>query len=210
MIAGSVDEPGASGGPRIEVRWIVPGPPPAGVIEWFERLPTGSEVREDSYLVAPRLPGLALKIRGGLALDVKLFRGGCGILTVPGIGAGYLGCWSKWSFPFGATIRPPDDASSWRQVKKHRRLSTFLPDDGRMIAGLLASHEGRMCTAELSEVTVGEGRWWTFALEAAGPTDRLRQAIEAAAARFLTDAPGDLRLDLEHSRSYADWLEAHP
>jgi len=203
-----MEEPGTRGGPRIEVRWFLAGDLPTGVTEWFAQFPSSAEAREDSYLVAPRLPGLTVKLRGGLALDVKLYRGNRGLLRIPGIAEGQLGSWSKWSFSFDAEVQPPEYGVAWRRVKKDRKLSTFVLDDRRLIAGLPASQDQLVCTAELSHIAVDDERWWTFAFESAGPADRQRHAIEMTADRFLrTDVPVDLQLTLEHCRPYTDWLD---
>src|SRR6476646_5295824 len=70
--------------PTLEVRWIRPGVLDARILEWFRRYPAATEVREDDYQISPNLEGLSVKIRGGWALDVKMYRGGRGALTVMG------------------------------------------------------------------------------------------------------------------------------
>jgi hypothetical protein len=42
------------------------------------------ESREDTYLLDPPLRGLSVKVRGSGALEVKVYRGGPGILEVAG------------------------------------------------------------------------------------------------------------------------------
>ena len=51
---------------------------------WLERFPAEIQSREDTYLVDPQLRGLSVKIRGGAALEVKVYRGSPGILDLPG------------------------------------------------------------------------------------------------------------------------------
>jgi hypothetical protein len=68
----------------LEVRWIFPGQLATAVVGWFDRFPAGTQSREDTYLLDPRLPGLSVKIRGGGALEVKAYRGSPGILEVAG------------------------------------------------------------------------------------------------------------------------------
>jgi len=99
----SIQDMGVSESSRLEVRWIVPGSAPPLTAKWFARFPSTTEEREDLYLVMPRLPNLAVKIRGGQALDVKEFRGTRGVLELTGFGQGRLESWRKWSFPFGET-----------------------------------------------------------------------------------------------------------
>ena len=87
----------------LEVRWILPGQLETAVAGWFGRLPAGTESREDTYLLDPRLRGLSVKVRGGGALEVKVYRGSPGILQVAGRASGRLESWQKWSFPASTT-----------------------------------------------------------------------------------------------------------
>ena len=84
----------------LEVRWIFPGQLEAAVAGWFGRFPARTEAREDTYLLDPQLRGLSVKVRGGGALEVKVYRGSPGILEVAGRARGRLESWQKWSFPF--------------------------------------------------------------------------------------------------------------
>ena len=43
-------------------------------------VPGRKETREETYLVDPRLRGPSVKVRGGGALEVKVYRGSPGIL----------------------------------------------------------------------------------------------------------------------------------
>src|ERR1039457_1184676 len=88
------------GGRTLEVRWIFPGRLEPAVAGWFGRFPAGTESREDTYLLDPRLRGLSVKVRGGGELEVKVYRGSPGILEVAGRARGRLESWQKWSFPF--------------------------------------------------------------------------------------------------------------
>jgi hypothetical protein len=83
----------------LEVRWIFPGELEPAVAGWFARFPARAESREDTYQVNPQLCGLSVKIRGNGALEVKAYRGGQGILEVPGRARGHIQAWRKWSFP---------------------------------------------------------------------------------------------------------------
>jgi len=86
----------------LEARWIVPGPLESSVRDWFARFPAAAEAREDAYLLRPRLPGLAVKLRDGRTLDVKSYLGSPGILDLPGGGQGRMEYWRKSSFPYDA------------------------------------------------------------------------------------------------------------
>jgi hypothetical protein len=59
----------------LEVRWFFPGQLETAVARWFERFPAETQSREDTYLLDPQLRGLSVKIRGGSALEVKVYRG---------------------------------------------------------------------------------------------------------------------------------------
>ena len=95
------DRPVTEGVRSLEVRWIFPGPLDDAVAGWFSRFPAGVESREDAYLLSPRLRGLSVKTRGGLALEVKAFRGSPGTLDVAGRARGRMESWQKWSYPCG-------------------------------------------------------------------------------------------------------------
>jgi hypothetical protein len=56
-----------------QVRWIFPGQLEAAVAGWFGRFPARKESREDTYMLDPRLQGLSVKVRGGAALEVKVY-----------------------------------------------------------------------------------------------------------------------------------------
>jgi hypothetical protein len=181
---------------------------PEPVTKWFDRFPVTAETRQDCYLVRPRLPGLSVKIRGELALDVKEYNGSRGILDVSGIAQGRLQAWSKWSFPLSTPNQGLDDPAGWQRVHKQRRLSTYLLDEARLVVGQVVPADRPSCTMELSQVSVADTSWWTFALEAVGPETRLQEAIEVAAARFMRDeAPKEMALEAEDSGPYFDWLE---
>ena len=91
----------------LEVRWIFPGQLETAVAGWFGRFPARMESREDTYLLDPQLRGLSVKVRGGGALEVKVYHGSPGILEVTGRARGRLQAWQKWSFPFSP---PPPTA----------------------------------------------------------------------------------------------------
>ena len=62
----------------LEVRWIFPGQLETAVAGWFGRFPAAVKSREDTYLLDPQLRGLSVKVRGGGALEVKVYRGSPG------------------------------------------------------------------------------------------------------------------------------------
>src|SRR5271169_4751357 len=118
MTAEPPQSPVTEGVRSLEVRWIFPGLLETAVAGWFGRFPAAVESREDTYLLDPQLPGLSLKIRGGGALEVKVYRGSPGILEVAGRARGRLEAWQKWSFPFSPLRQDSADPAGWRPVRK--------------------------------------------------------------------------------------------
>ena len=80
------------------MRWIFPGRIEPALAGWFGRFPAQTESREDTYLLDPRLRGLSVKVRGGGALEVKVYRGSPGILEVAGINEYRLVAWRGRGF----------------------------------------------------------------------------------------------------------------
>jgi hypothetical protein len=194
----------------IEVRWILPGQLDAAIASWFGRFPAGLDSREDAYLIHPVLRGLAVKIRASQMLEVKRYDGSPGILDAAGRARGRIESWRKWSFPFGPL--GPDDAGppGWAVVHKRRRMSRFRLVGGRLIADAAERATGPECGMELTEFRSGGETWWSLGFEATGPADLLRRTLEGAAALMFAQAPpGDVKLDMSHCQSYAEWLSRH-
>jgi len=95
MTAEPPQSPVPEGVRSLEVRWIFPGQLATEVAGWFGRFPAETQSREDTYLLDPKLRGLSVKIRGGGALEVKVYRGSPGILEVDGRARGRLQSWQK-------------------------------------------------------------------------------------------------------------------
>src|SRR6266849_3471563 len=115
----------------LEVRWIFPGRLEAAVAGWFGRFPAGVESREDTYLLDPPLRRLSVKIRGGEALEVKVYHGSPGILEVVGRARGRMEYWQKWSYPCGPLSAGSGDPACWRPVRKRRRINRFSVASGQ-------------------------------------------------------------------------------
>ena len=207
MTAEPPDSPVSEGVRSLEVRWIFPGQLTAAVARWFGRFPAGVESREDIYLLDPPLRGLSVKVRGGGALEVKMFRGSPGMLEVAGHARGQMESWQKWSFPFRPLSQHRAGPAGWRAVRKRRRISRFSSAGGQMVAlgGRLGGERG--CEVELTEVRTGGQDWWTLGLEATGPDDLLRSQLQATAALVFAQAlPGGAQPGPDESSSYAQWL----
>jgi hypothetical protein len=208
MTGHSADAPAEAGEPpTVEVRWIRPGVADARMHEWFRRFPAATESRADDYLISPDLDGVSVKIRGGRALEVKMYRGGRGVLAVPGQVRGFLEVWQRWSFPVAVLGRDVHDSTTWRPVRKVRRITFFAASEGRLSARVPAAGRAIGCAVELTEVTAPDGTWWTLGFEATGPPDELPSLVEATAAlMFQQPLPADLELSAADCGSYHGWL----
>jgi len=166
----------------LEVRWIFPGRMAAAMAGWFGRFPARTIALQDAYLVDPHLPGLSVKIRGGRALEIKVYRGSPGLFEAAGRARGRLESWQKWSFPTSPVSPGSGDPAGWRMVSKTRRISRFSLAGGTAGACVPRLGEGPGCAVELTEFRTQGKAWWTLGFEATGPADALRSQLEAAAA----------------------------
>jgi hypothetical protein len=211
MTAEPLESPATEAVRSIEVRWIFPGQLQAGVAEWFGRFSARTESREDTYLLDPPLPGLSVKVRGGGALEVKVFRGSPGMLEVAGRARGRMESWHKWSFPFRPLSQHRAGPSGWRPVHKRRRISRFSSASGQLVALAAGLGDERRCGVELTEIRTGGQDWWTLGFEATGPADLLRSELQAIATLVFAQAlPGGAQPGPHESSSYAQWLSLGP
>jgi hypothetical protein len=191
----------------LEVRWIFPGQLETAVAGWFGRFPASAETREDTYLLDPQLRGLSVKVRGGMALEVKVYRGSPGILEVAGRARGHMESWQKWSFPVSPYRRDSCEVVGWRPVRKRRRISRFSSASGPAAAHAPELGREPRCEVELTEVRMGGQDWWTLGFEVTGPAYLLRSELQATAALVFAQAlPGNAEPGPDESRSYAEWL----
>ena len=194
-----------SGSRSLEVRWIRRGPLPPALIDRFGPFRVPIEVRSDRYLVDPSTEEFSVKVRGGVQLDVKAYRGSQGRLRVPG-GGGALEVWEKWSLPLRAAD-PEKDAGGWITLDKTRRRRPFeLTAHGLVERSVLDEVEPG-CTFELTEF-VGRGEvWWTLGFEASGAAGTLELSLRACADLLLDrPLPDRITLPLDASMSYTRWL----
>jgi hypothetical protein len=197
----------ASGVRSLEVRWVFQGQLPATVAGWFGQFLAETESREDLYLLDPELRGLSVKLRGGQALEVKVYRGSAGILEVAGRARGRVESWQKWSFPVSPLSQDSGDPAGWKPVRKSRRISRFSLVSDRIVAGGSGPGHQARCGVELTEVRLGGQDWWSLGFEATGPVGLLRGALEATAAFvFARPMPGTPEPSPDESRSYTEWL----
>ena len=211
MTAEPPRRPVTEGVRSLEVRWIFPGQLETAVAGWFGRFPAVMESRQDTYLLDPQLRGLSVKVRGGGALEVKVYRGSPGILEVAGRARGRLEAWQKWSFPFSPLRPHSGDPVGWRPVRKRRRITRFSLASGPIAAPVPGPGGEPRCEVELTEVRTRDQDWWTLGFEATGPTSLLRSALEATAALVFTQAlPSGMPPGPDESRSYTEWLFLQP
>jgi hypothetical protein len=171
----------------------------------------GRESREDTYPLDPPLPGLSVKVRGGGALEVKVFRGSPGMLEVAGRARGRMESWQKWSFPFCPLTQHSADPAGWRPVRKSRRISRFSSARGKLMALAAGLRDEPQCGVELTEIRTGGQDWWTLGFEATGPADLLRSELQATAALVFAQAlPDGAQPGPDESSSYAQWLILRP
>jgi hypothetical protein len=195
----------ADGVRSLEVRWIFPGQLETAVAEWFGRFPAETQSREDTYLVDPQLRGLSVKVRGGSALELKVYCGSPGILDLAGRARGRMESWRKWSLPMRPLHLDSGDAVGWEPVRKRRRISRFALGGGPVTA--YAPEREPRCGVELTEIRAHGQDWWTLGFEATGPAHLLSSELWAAAALiFAQSLPGSAEPGPDKSRSYAEWL----
>ncbi len=205
MTAAPAESPVAVPVDSLEVRWILPGSLGMAVRDWFGRFPAGAETREDIYLVQPLLPGLSVKLRDGMVLEVKAYLGSPAISGLPV--RGRVESWRKWSFPYGPHGHGSAAPAGWVAVRK-QRLTAWFPlasSQDPPPAARPATQAG--CAVELTEFDVRGDRWWTTGFEATGPVGLQGDALQHAAGLvFVNPLPDGIEFGLYNSRSYAQWL----
>jgi hypothetical protein len=193
------------------VRWILPGLLDPAVAGWFGRFPAEAAARQDAYLVDPELPGLSVKVRGGAALEVKVYHGSPGPFEMSGRSLGRTESWQKWSFPLTSFSQDGGGLAGWRLIRKRRRIIRFRLAGGRVVAAIAGPATEPRCAVELTEIDVGaEIYWWSLGFEATGPEGLLGSVLRGSAALVFAQAPpGQLGLGMNCCQSYAQWLSRH-
>ena len=192
------------------MRWIFPGQLETAVARWFARFPATTELREDTYLLDPHLPGLSVKVRAGAALEVKAYRGSPGILQVPGRARGRLQAGTSGPFP---AARPAPAAATRPAGSQSAKGGASAGSRWPAEAAARGPGPGRQprYAVELTEIRTRGQDWWTLGFEATGPADLLRSELQATAALVFAHAlPGSVEPGPGQSRSYAEWLSPRP
>lgn len=199
-----------------EIRWFVAGALTPEVHDWFCQGQTlEPEERTDRYLVFPGCESVGVKIRDGGAtgkdpFEIKALKGAAETLQLPNSISGRTECWVKWS-----NSMPSDQAwlqalraepAGWLAVAKKRwvRKFTVTGDGATEVPSEQRPAEG--CNVELTELEVGVERWWSFAFEAFGVPERVRDNLRVAAVHFLSTEHPLTQLTVANSCSYAAWL----
>jgi hypothetical protein len=207
MTAEPPDSPVTKAIRTLEVRWIFPGQLETAVAGWFARFPATVESREDSYLLDPQLRGLSVKVRGGRALEVKVYLGSPGILDLAGRAVGRMQDWEKWSFPCSSLNQGSARPAGWQPVRKQRRISRFSSASGPVTGNDLGPCAEPHCEVELTDIRTRGQDWWTLGFEVTGPADLLHSELQAIAALvFAQPIPGGVEAGPRESRSYLEWL----
>lgn len=203
-----------------ELRWILSGPLPPTVSEWFAtRAPRAiaEPPRTDLYLRLYR-DDLGVKIRDG-RLEVKGLLDSTGVIeTAPGV-HGEVQTWSKWWAPdpwLGAVPQEPGRPSEvapgteWVAVVKRRLVARFCagPEGPALAPGPAPSSDDEPSGhVELCDLETGAGRYWTLAFEApATDADEVGDEALLTIVRLIVTAGVPASLRAGNSLSYPAWL----
>lgn len=197
-----------------ESRWFWRDRPPPGLAEWFRSeavhgVPAGGGgVRTDVYLRERGQTELGIKRRGGRsAAEVK-----CLVHVAPhGLDAppfaGPIETWTK-AATGALDLRDTIAVEKQRWMRKFDSAAAepvelpLGPDEAPLEDG--RGFPDRVCSAELTRVTVSGAVWWTVGLEASGPLHTLDASLRAGAALLAARHPPDFGAPLR--ASYPAWL----
>lgn len=194
-----------------ETRWFHHGQLPDRVREWFCE---GDDLireqpRTDRYLNLGGCTTVGVKLREG-RFEIKARRAAPRALSLFATVNGLADGWVKWSSAspeLGTSAESVSDREpqEWLPVRKERWLRWLDIGAGDQAPGV---NEPPVfgCTAELTEVTLGEIPWWTFALEAMGDASRVDPLLVTAGQLYLKSHPVPLPLDEMNAASYPVWL----
>ncbi len=197
-----------------EIRWFIMGALTPEVRDWFCRGENlEPEERTDQYLIFPGCESVGVKIRGGGGgkdpFEIKALKGTSETIQFPNSVSGRTDCWVKWSNSDPANqawleaLR--EEPTGWLPVAKKRWVRKFAisGDVATEVPSEQRPAEG--CNVELTELEVGGERWWSFAFEAFGAAEHVRDNLRVATAQFLSTSP-PVSFSVANSCSYAVWL----
>ncbi len=201
----------------VEVRWLMTGPPPRVVSDWFLHAPVAAitESRADLYLDLADRDDMGVKVRAGTLLELK-FR--TGVHAELGLAEGFDGrveSWTKWGFALDpAKTGTGGGDPGWIQVEKTRRSRLYeVTTDGRSSHAVPSIERpgDSGCAAELVEVRVGDPIAWGIGVEAFGTASNLRDVLVAGMDAYVADTPlGNLEFGIRDSHSYPAFLSSWP
>ncbi len=190
----------------LEIRWFMPGAPPASVVDWITALGAGEEsTRTDLYLVSND-PAMNVKLREG-QIQTKHRLAEPALMDLGDRVQGIRERWVKWNFP----TKTPTDALDndptdlWHPVHKERFKLTMNPDEQ---ATLLEDEEAASPADAAIELTVVQLRGrkaWTICVEAEGEPHALSGTLTTMGRYFFAQGQPPA-LDADRSYGYAQWL----
>lgn len=190
----------------LEIRWFVPGAPPASVIDWITDLGAQDDsTRTDLYLVSDD-PAMNVKLREG-KVQTKYRMTDPVPVTIDDTAQGQMERWVKWSFPTKDTPAPrvDDPTALWHPVHKERLQLELGPSAQAARLGTDPPSTDADAAIELTVVESRGTKAWSICVEAEGAPHALDPTLSALAPHwFEQGAPPDLPAD--RSFGYASWL----
>lgn len=208
-----------------EMRWFFEGPAEHHVAmkRWFESQavagkpsdvgpPAWAGSREDVYLLVPGADDMGIKWREAqLQVKGRIARTGAQIFC--GRHQGVVERWVKWSYKrmpsaYESLFEAGDGSGlATVAVGKTRALRKFRLDamTGEPTEVAAGSFVDRGLGFELTDLVVAGNPYCSLAMEAF-PDDSATDAAFTDCVAALLDNLNDVTLDLEHSRSYPEWL----
>ena len=190
----------------LEIRWFLPGAPPASVVDWMTDLGAEEEsTRTDHYLVSED-PALNVKLREG-NVQTKYRMAAPTAVSLDNGKHGQKERWVKWNFPTRGTPAPvvDDPTALWHPVHKERIQLKLDPAAQADRLGTDPPSTDAVAAIELTVVRSRGHNAWTICIEAEGAPHALDDTLSALAPYwFAQGTPPDL--PAERSFGYASWL----
>ncbi len=199
--------------PTVETRWFYPGSIPTDVLAWYhygERAPEAQPTRIDYYLRLTNHADLGIKLREG-RIEIKQRVEQYGVEHLHEHVYALVEGWRKWSFGVSDIGSGLGELSgprpAWIAIRKARRLRRYcVTEAGAVTAVAGAEIVVAGCNIELAELTIHGEPWWSLAFETFGPEETLHATFMRVARHVLRDDTVP-PLDVDHSYSYAHWIQ---
>ncbi len=197
-----------------EIRWFHDGPLGEKTLDWFKGAKNlVAETRTDRYFAFPGCESGGVKLRtynDKRNFEIKLQRGGPEPLKLPAGLSGRADCWVKWSCGEDSVHALVGELMAANKgfidVEKTRYLRKFSADAGQRIEVDGNARPAAGCGVELTALSVHGKPWWSFALEAFGPDEHIRQILLETARDFIAQNPPIDTFTVANSCSYPVWL----